>query len=99
MFHTPAHKQDAAQPAKSFNLQERVIAALNAAQKKAAPFIPSHAEVAAELAPVVNEILAMPRQEAIEAFRGLRPGTWDVHVLAEVKSAWRLDLETIGKKR
>ena len=46
------------------------------------------AQYAAELKPLIEEILLLPLPEIIALLRkGIRAGTWDVHVLAEVKSA------------
>lgn len=77
----------------TIQLAPLVDAAYDRAAALAAPFVPSHAQVALELQPVVNDVLALGKQRAIdEVFRGkLRPGTWDVHVLAECKSAWSLE--------
>ena len=72
-------------------LQQLVDQAIEQATQDAAPFVPSHAQVAERLQPVVNQLLAMPRAEAWEMFKGLRPGTWGLtHVLAEFKSAINL---------
>lgn len=77
------------------NLNQAVDVAVEKAKAAASPFTPSHAQIAQELQPIVNELLAMDRQLAIEVFRGAGriAGTWMAHVLAECKSAWRLEDE------
>lgn len=73
------------------NLRERVDQAVATAQRNARPFVPSHAQYALLLNQVVRDILAQPLGDIIQTFRGqVRMGTWDVHVLAEVKSAMRI---------
>ena len=68
-------------------LQQLVDQAIEQANQDAAPFAPSHAQVAERLQPVVNQVLALPRSEGRAMFNGIRVGSWDMHVLAEFKSA------------
>lgn len=73
----------------AFSLTQRVDAAVAQANVDAQPFVPSHAQVAERLRPVINDLLLLGREAAVEVFRAqLRYGTWDMHVLAECKSAW-----------
>jgi len=73
------------------SIAARVNAAVAQATKDALPFVPTHAEVAQALAPLVKEILLLSPADIVHLLRlGIRPGTWDVYVLAEVKSALKL---------
>ena len=73
-----------------FYLAGKVNEAYHAALAAAKPMVPSHAQIVEHLRPVVDELLRMPLADAIAVFRTQRrTGTWDQHVLAECKSAWR----------
>ncbi len=74
------------------DLAALVARAVARAAVRAHPDAASHAEVARELQPVVEQVLALGRPAALDAFRacGMIPGTWVQHVLAECKSAWSL---------
>lgn len=73
-----------------FYLAGKVNEAYAVAQAEAKPMVPSHAQIVEHLRPVVYELLRMPLADAIAVFRTQRrTGTWDQHVVAECKSAWR----------
>lgn len=72
-------------------LAKLVDAAVAQAHADAVPWTPSHAQIALRLQPVVNVLLAFSRDDARDALAAPRPGTWDVHVLAEFKSASTFD--------
>ena len=73
-----------------FYLAGKVNEAHHAALAAAKPMVPSHAQIVEHMWPVVDELLRMPLADAIAVFRTQRrTGTWDQHVLAECKSAWR----------
>lgn len=73
-----------------FYLAGKVNAALKAADLVARPFTPSHAQIVEQLRPVADEVLRLPLSDAIAMFRTqCRTGTWDKHVLAACKAAWR----------
>lgn len=78
-------------------LKERVQDAIRAAQNDCEPFMPSHAQIAMRLRPLVDELLLLDRDAVRAKFQahidahGPLTGTWVAHVLAEVRSAWALE--------
>lgn len=91
-----ARTRPAPSPAALAALSLRDAIALNvaAASRKAAPFAASHAQIATELQPVVNNLLDLGRpfvEQVWRAYPQQIAGTWAAHVLAECKSAWACD--------
>lgn len=82
------------------SIAKRVTAAVLQAQVDARPFTPSHAQYAQALQPLVDEILKLSVADIKHLFSlGIRHGTWDVYVLAEVKTALRLAADEVDPRR
>ena len=71
------------------NIEQLVDDAVNQAQRNAAPFVPSRAEIEAQLQPVIADLRSLPREQQLTLFRSCKriAGTWVVHVLNACKEA------------
>ena len=80
------------------DLNSRVIEACRLVERNSHPFTPSHSAYVLALAPLVDEILSLPFPDIVSTFKGkVRNGTWDIHVLTEVKSALDFGSKGLGK--